>query len=73
MFTYEILDLDGSPCVYIKYNDIPLITQPHHHESINFEPWANGEDAVAWAENWILTEGPGFAEIINNPPALKEE
>lgn len=73
MFSYEILDLDGNPCIYIKYNDMLLITQPHHHESIDFQPWTNEEDAIEWAENWILNEGPKFAEIINNPPVAKEE
>jgi hypothetical protein len=72
-FTYEIDNSTGNPVVKIADNGVVFIEQPHHHEAPNNAPFANKADAIAWADNWLATEGPVWeAGKLAAPPKPEE-
>jgi hypothetical protein len=72
-FTYEIDNSTGSPVVKIANDGVVFIEQPHHHEAPNNEPFATEVDAIAWADNWLATEGPVWESSIVPPPPKPDE
>jgi hypothetical protein len=50
MFSY-IVDENNVVWGYAPEQEEPCLMQPHYP---NGEPWKDREDAIAWAESWIL-------------------
>lgn len=72
LFTYTLNKESQNPAVELRdENNQVFLYQPHHHESVNFEPFSNDEEAIAWAENWLATEGPIWEQARLAPPVEK--
>jgi hypothetical protein len=71
--TYQIDNSTGNPVVKIANNGVVFIEQPHHHESPNNAPFTAEADAIAWVENWLVTEGPAWETAQLPPPPKPEE
>lgn len=71
--SYEIDKSTGNPVVKIANNGVVFLEQPHHHEALNNEPFATEADAIAWADNWVATEGPVWETSLTPPPPKPEE